>query len=61
MTGPASERVNTAPSGNETSLLAARRSNNYAGDPSPTHEPGSLFSRSEKGPRVPEDPARQVP
>jgi hypothetical protein len=49
MTGPASERVNTAPSGNEPPRLASRRFKNYAGDPSPTHEPGSLFSRSKKG------------
>jgi len=54
MTGPASARVHPAPSGKEHARLASRRFNNYAGDPEPTHEPGSLFlTQQSKGPRVP--------
>src|SRR5215218_10578801 len=51
MTGPASARVHPAPSGNEPARLASRRFNNYARDPEPTHEPGSLFlTQQSEGP-----------
>jgi hypothetical protein len=47
--GQLAKRALPAPSGKEPPLLASHRFNNYAGDPSLTHEPGSLFAHSEKG------------
>jgi hypothetical protein len=50
------EWVHPAPSGKEPSLLAPRRFNNYAEDPGPTHEPGSLFLTAKRRAEIPDDP-----
>jgi hypothetical protein len=47
--GQRAKRAHPAPSGKELTLLASRRFKNYARHPQPIHEPGGLYSRSEKG------------